>query len=91
MKIPTHGALRFANDTLRRVNCFVEISLASPRPHVPVSLHPDLRQEAIAQSNCDRLGGTGGSHSATTVGLDPLEAIAIGQYVLNNSPHGGGV
>jgi putative transposase len=26
IKIPTHGALRFANDTLRRVNCFVEIS-----------------------------------------------------------------
>jgi hypothetical protein len=26
MKIPTHGALRFANGTLRRVNCFVKIS-----------------------------------------------------------------
>jgi hypothetical protein len=27
MKIPTHGVLRFANGTLRRVNYFVEISL----------------------------------------------------------------
>jgi hypothetical protein len=26
MKLPTHGALRFVNSTLRRVNCFVEIS-----------------------------------------------------------------
>jgi hypothetical protein len=26
MKIPTHGALRFANGTLQRVNCFVKIS-----------------------------------------------------------------
>jgi hypothetical protein len=26
MNIPTHGALRFANSTLRRVNCFVKIS-----------------------------------------------------------------
>jgi hypothetical protein len=27
MKTPTHGALRFANSTLRRVNGVVEISL----------------------------------------------------------------
>jgi hypothetical protein len=28
MKIPTRGALRCANSTLRQVNCFLEISLA---------------------------------------------------------------
>jgi hypothetical protein len=31
MKIPINGALRFANSTLRQVNCFVESSLVLGR------------------------------------------------------------